>query len=563
MKKRFLAVLLTLPLLAGGCGAKEQTVPAAMPDDTSSTVSVESVTEDAVDSGMNPTELLDLLWKKQGSVYNIYTYDMKLISVMKQYLPEYKTEEEMTISGADEVEEADSAAESTTVSAPQSETASSVSEPQTALTDQKPDTGADDDPTLPEVPVSEETVTEDKDGVKLIKGQIGDILIRWHVIEDDLNRYQDVLDEALMDDALPEDEKVDLFLVDGDLAAKYCDVDADVAKPLKKLGISERELSSQYEFTKQLVCDEEGVQRGTTWQVPCGLFVYRRSIAREVLGTDNPVQVQKEVSSWEQFESLAGRLLEHNYKMLSGYTDTFYAFAGQKEKSWVNDNDQIQLDESLKQWVDMTKRFTEQGYNNGSDGFYSEAWQKDQKAGSPVFGFFLSSWDVSHYLLPDSLEQSVSDGGTLSAGNGNFGDWAVCQGPSAFYHGGSWLCAASTSDNDELSAEIMRNLTCDAAVLKKMAADTGELTNHMDAMSEVIAEEMPMRAFFDGQDYLRVFEKAARDLDLSRAGYYDSGMNRALIQSFLPYFKGEIGEEDAYALFYRKVMEQYPFLAGA
>ena len=36
----------------------------------------------------------------------------------------------------------------------------------------------------------------------------------------------------------------------------------------------------------------DGSQRGTTWQATPGLFAYRRSIAKEVLGTDDPAEVQ-------------------------------------------------------------------------------------------------------------------------------------------------------------------------------------------------------------------------------------------------------------------------------
>ena len=40
-----------------------------------------------------------------------------------------------------------------------------------------------------------------------------------------------------------------------------------------------------------------------------GLFAYRRSIAKDVLGTDNPDKVQEALSSWDKFNSVAKKQL--------------------------------------------------------------------------------------------------------------------------------------------------------------------------------------------------------------------------------------------------------------
>ena len=45
-------------------------------------------------------------------------------------------------------------------------------------------------------------------------------------------------------------------------------------------------------------------QRGTTWQATPGLFAYRRSIAKDVLGTDDPAEVQTYLSDWDKFNDV-------------------------------------------------------------------------------------------------------------------------------------------------------------------------------------------------------------------------------------------------------------------
>ena len=70
--------------------------------------------------------------------------------------------------------------------------------------------------------------------------------------------------------------------------------------PLTDLGIDpDADLSDQYDFTKVTASDVNGVQRGSTWQCCPGLLVYRRDIAKEVFGTDDPVKVGEKVKDWD------------------------------------------------------------------------------------------------------------------------------------------------------------------------------------------------------------------------------------------------------------------------
>ena len=81
---------------------------------------------------------------------------------------------------------------------------------------------------------------------------------------------------------------------------KYTDAAADVAIPLTDLGIDpDTDLADQYAFTKVTASDENGVQRGSTWQCCPGLLVYRRDIAQDVFGTDDPEAIGEKVKDWE------------------------------------------------------------------------------------------------------------------------------------------------------------------------------------------------------------------------------------------------------------------------
>ena len=130
-------------------------------------------------------------------------------------------------------------------------------------------------------------------------GKIGDVTVKWNITPSDDNAYQNNLDATLLkQESAAADDKIDLFLVEADYALKY--VDTDYTMPIADLGITDADLANQYQYTKDIVTID-GTQKGTTWQATPGLFAYRRSIAKDVLGTDDPEQVQAAVADWDKF----------------------------------------------------------------------------------------------------------------------------------------------------------------------------------------------------------------------------------------------------------------------
>ena len=124
--------------------------------------------------------------------------------------------------------------------------------------------------------------------------------IHWTVNPNQDGVYQSKLDEGLLNQATAaDDDKIDMFLSETDYVVKYTDAAADVAIPLTDLGIDPAtDLADQYDFTKTVASDANGVQRGSTWQAcPC-LFVYRRDIAQDAFGTDDPDEIHAKVADW-------------------------------------------------------------------------------------------------------------------------------------------------------------------------------------------------------------------------------------------------------------------------
>ena len=122
-------------------------------------------------------------------------------------------------------------------------------------------------------------------------GKIGDVDVVWNITPSDDNAYQNNLDATLLKQAdAAADEKIDLFLVEADYALKY--VDTDYTMSVTDLGLTDADLANQFQYTKDIVTDSNGVLKGVSWQGCPSIMFYNRDIASEVLGTEDPDEVQ-------------------------------------------------------------------------------------------------------------------------------------------------------------------------------------------------------------------------------------------------------------------------------
>lgn len=381
--------------------------------------------------------------------------------------------------------------------------------------------------------------------------------VKWTINANQNNNYQNKLDAALQkQDSAAADDKIDIFLVEADYALKY--IDTDYTLDVKKdIGLSDNDLTDQYKYTQDIVTDKNGALKGVSWQATPGLFAYRRSFAKKILGTDDPAKVQEQLSSWDQFNAVAEKAKAQGVKMLSGYDDSYRTFSNNVSAPWVTDTT-VTVDPNLMNWVNQTKTFTDKGYNNKTI-LWDDKWNADQGPAGKVFGFFYSTWGINFTLEGNSLKTPVKEGGKEEVGNGIFGDYAVCQGPQSYYWGGTWICAAKGTDNVGTIKKVMQSLTCDPTIMKKITTDTQDYTNNKAAMEELANSDFKS-AFLGGQNHIKLFAEVAPKIDMSKAGAYDQGCNEAFQNAFHDYFNGTVDLAKAKANFDTAIKQKYPEL---
>ena len=377
-------------------------------------------------------------------------------------------------------------------------------------------------------------------------GTIGDVTVKWNITPSDDNAYQNNLDAALLKQAdAAADDKIDLFLVEADYALKY--VDTDYTMPIADLGITDADLADQYQYTKDIVTDSNGVLKGVSWQGCPGVLFYNREAAKEVLGSDDPADIQEYVKDWDTFNDTAEKLKAAGYSVTSSVNDTYRVYSNNVTSKWVVDG-KINIDDNIMKWVEDSKELVDAG-ETGTSELWSEDWKKGFYPDGKVFSYFGPAWLVNFSMAAD-------DEGSIA----NLGGWGATEGPQGFFWGGTWICAATGTDNADLVKDIMLQLTTNADTMKEIVKADDDFVNNKTAMNEMAEDTSYQSAVLGGQNPLAMYCAGVEKLDLSNLSAYDQGCNEEFQNAMKNYFEGNATLDQALELFYKAVEEKYPEL---
>ncbi len=381
-----------------------------------------------------------------------------------------------------------------------------------------------------------------------VEGKIGDVKVVWHITPSKDNAYQNALDEALLNQAdAAADDKVDLFLVEADYALKYVDTDATMS--VEDLGVTSADLANQYKYTQDVMTDSNGVLKGVSWQgCPAGL-IYNRDAALEVLGTEDPDEVQEYVKDWDTYLATAEKFKAAGYKMQATTNDTFRVFSNNVSKPWVSADKKIQIDDNIMKWVEMSKEMVDAGETSTED-LWGDAWNAGFYPDGKTFAYFGPAWLIDFCMAADQ------DGSIANSGR-----WGLCVGPQSFYWGGTWVCGATGTDNADLVADIMKTMTCDETVMTDIVKADHDFVNNSKVMEAIAADESFGDDILGGQNPNAIFCAGVKNIDLSNISGYDQGCNEKFQQAMKNYFDGNATLDEALEKFYADVETTYPALS--
>lgn len=369
------------------------------------------------------------------------------------------------------------------------------------------------------------------------------VSVNWIINPSEGGLYQDKLDEALLNQAnASADEKIDMFLADADYVLKY--TDSEFTQDISALGVTD--FSNTYPYTVQAASDANGVVKGVSFQCCPSALIYRRSIAKDVLGTDDPAEVQALLDSWDKFNTVAAEAKAKGYYMTASEAETFRVFSNNGESALVDDAGNLTLNDAIKAWQVQAKDFSDKGYTLTCD-IWSDECTAQMFADGKTMCYFGPAWyfnfSMSNAQDPDK---------------GCFGDWAICEGPQAHFWGGTWLLAATGSDNPTMLADIMDTFINDEQVCSNLIQNEAQFTNNQAVNAKFAEDPNYGSAFLGGQNDVAVFVELAKNIKFENKTIYDQLLTEGLQGYWREYCDGEVTEAEAMSNYYKYVNEKYP-----
>ena len=367
------------------------------------------------------------------------------------------------------------------------------------------------------------------------------VTVNWIITPSDNGAYQEKLDQALLNqENAADDDKVDLFLAEADYIQKY--TDSAFTQDVTALGVTD--FSNTYEYTVQCASDASGVVKGVSFQCCPAALIYRRSIAQDVLGTDDPVEVQKALSDWDKFNDVAAQAKAKGYMMTASESATYRVFSNNADEPWVDADNNLQIPEAMKTWMAQAKEFTDKGYTQTCDIWSDECTAQMFKDGKTMC-YFGPAW---YY--------NFSMGNAQDAEKGCYGDWAICEGPQAHFWGGPWLLAPAGTDNPTMVADIMNTFINDEEVCTNLVKNEMQFSNNQKVNAACAAEGG--NDFLGGQNDTAMYVEMAKNIVFKNHTIYDQIINEDMQKCWREYCDGDVTEEQALANFYALVSESYP-----
>jgi len=359
-------------------------------------------------------------------------------------------------------------------------------------------------------------------------------------------------------------------------------VESDFLADLSSL-MPDAQADKVYPFVYEVGTDK-GVTKGYSYQATPGALFYRRSLAKEYFGTDDPGQMQLILGDMDKYLAAAKVVKEKsggNTYMVASNGDFMNLFYANRAQPWIVDN-KLTVDPMVDKMVETVKAFRDNGYEAKATQ-WQEGWfagmndtLKDAE-GNPkkIFSYFLPTWGLPYVLAPNSTS---ADKASTTAG-----DWAVITGPLPYQWGGTWLGVMQETTKFDLAKEFVRFCTLDQTNLFNWA--TGVYTNeYLKAIdpavpegqfqaagdfvgSQVVVEKViplfdnsDLSKFLGGQNSYAGFAAAAPSVNARLMQGSDDAIQRALNDPLNSYLDGTVTLDEMWKLWKDAVRNEFPDL---
>ncbi|MCC8044417.1 MAG: ABC transporter substrate-binding protein [Clostridiales bacterium] len=317
--------------------------------------------------------------------------------------------------------------------------------------------------------------------------------------------------------------------------------------------------------------DSDGVQRAISYQItPAGIY-YRRDIAEEVFGTDDPDEIGALFADYDTILETAQTLKDAGYRIFASDAEMNY-FSG--DEAWVVDGT-LNVAQSRYDYMDLCIELY-QGDLTAYANQWSTPWYQAMAGEVPILTADIQSysddsvnvWDsesfaeaTADYETTEVFAFGLPSWGVLTMRD-NVGEtsglWGVCAGPSYGFGGGTFIGISSQSKKQDLAWEFVKFCTLDEETaewwIEYSEGDAVSLISVLEAHADDENE------VYGGQKLYALWLELAEGIDYSLVTKYDTPIGDAWGSAISSIKTGEMSKEDAISNFYDTIESTYPEL---
>ncbi|MFW6234035.1 MAG: extracellular solute-binding protein [Spirochaetota bacterium] len=319
-------------------------------------------------------------------------------------------------------------------------------------------------------------------------------------------------------------------------------IESDYWEPISGEPYNAEELVGDLvEYVTELSRNTDGDITALSWQATPGGLFYRRDIAQDILGTDDPDAVSEWTSDLDRFYEL-GEMIREEYDgeryLLSGYTDMTEFVYNQRSEPYIVD-DRLVIPESLVEFMQVAREMRENRIEAGAT-TWDPPWFSSMADGS-VFAYILPTWGL-HYVMKPNAEPEADEG------NAEFrGDWGLASPPAAYTWGGTWVGINRNSEQKDLAWAFVEFVGSNPEFHEEWARSTGDFVSNTNVLARI--QDDFSDPFLDGQNHYAYFFDQVQQVDVSFIGPWDFQIQNAWGDEVEQFVNGQKTLDEAIADF--------------
>lgn len=261
-------------------------------------------------------------------------------------------------------------------------------------------------------------------------------------------------------------------------------------------------LEEHYDYIQELSRNEEGTIVGLTNQAtPAGYF-YRRSIAQDVFGTDDPDEISAMLTDWDSVMETGRNVYEKaGISLFPSIDDIIRIQSDISPEPWIADGKFV-IDENVTKALELAKE-ADETHVAGRLEQWGPEWRENFNTAEYSMGLFSATWLMAYDIKSGAPETE--------------GDWGFAKIIGDQFYGGSFFAVPLGAPNREGAWEYIKTVTGDHDFLDFYSNEIGDFCSNQ-VFNEELAKVNTSDSWLGGQNIVQTYSDVASNAQ-ARAMY--------------------------------------------